>query len=221
MEYGLTKYEEYMRTNELLSLQKDERDLCRPEELTFQMIFQISELHYKLTIQYIELAKAYMEAKCLSRAIDELRKVDTHLKHLLETLNLLDTIRSRDFLCIHRSIGLGSMADSPGFKSVMEMGPRLWEPFKNLLDDRGLTVAELLNKGDLYYELYLLLQEMISFDEIFQVLRNHYIRKDYSLFRADENEEGENSGRALEIDDQYRMFPVIWKALSDQIQSKP
>ena len=62
---------------------------------------------------------------------------------------------------------------------------------------------------------------MNSFDEIFQVLRNHYIRKDYSLFRADENEEGENSGRALEIDDQYRMFPVIWKALSDQIQSKP
>lgn len=218
MENSLTKYEKYMRTEELLSLQKDERDLCRPEELTIQIIHQISELHYKLTLQYLELGKAYMEAKCISRSIDELRKVDTQLKHLLEALNLTNVIRSRDYLYIHKSLGLGSTMDSPGYIALLEKGPSLWKPFKNLLAERGITVSQLLRHGDSHYELFLLLQEMISFDELFQVLRNFYIKKDSKLL-ATESHIGKDSFGYSENHDKVEFFPEIWKAISEQTQS--
>lgn len=219
MENGLTKYEKYMRTEELLSLQKDERDLCRPEELTIQIIHQICELHYKLTLQYLELGKAYMEAKCLSRSIDELRKVDSQLKHLLESLNLTNVIRSRDYLYIHKSLGLGSTMDSPGYIALFEKGPSLWQPFKNLLDERGITVSELLRQGDSHYELFLLLQEMISFDELFQVLRNAYIKRDSKLLGTESHFGKDNSFHYSEKYDKFKLFPEIWKAISEQTQS--
>lgn len=219
MESQLTKYEEYMRTDELLGLQKDERELCCPEELTFQIVHQISELHYKLVIQYLELAKAYMEAKCLSRAINEMKKVDSQLKHLLETFNLLNAIRSKDYIYIRENIDLERTMDSPGYRAVLEKGSLLWEPFKALLDERGITVSQLLNKGDSHYELYLLLQEMISFDEIFQVLRNYYIKKDKEYAAAKNNEE-EIGFCSKRTGEKFQFFPEIWKAISEQIQPK-
>lgn len=220
LESQMTKYEEYLRTSELLALQKDERDLCCPEEMTFQIIHQVSELHYKLAIQYLELAKAYMEAKCLSRAINEMKKVDSQLKHLLETLNLMNDIRSHDYIYIRENNNLDSTLDSPGYRAVLEMGPRLWKPFKSLLDERGITVAELLNKGDSHYELYLLLQEMISFDEIFQVLRNYYIKKDREYAAAKNQHENENRRFPSTNSEKFQFFPEIWKAISEQIQPR-
>lgn len=219
MENSLTKYEKYMRTSELLSLQKDERDLCRPEELTIQIIHQISELHYKLTLQYLELAKAYMEAKCLSRSIDELRKVDTQIKHLLESLNLTNVIRSRDYLYIHKSLGLGSTMNSPGYIALLEKGPSLWKPFKDLLDERGITVSQLLRQGDSHYELFLLLQEMISFDEVFQILRNYYIKKDSKLLGTESHLDKDNQFYSPDNNGKFEFFPEIWKAISEQTQS--
>ena len=51
-----TDYERYLRTDELLALQKDPRDVVHHDEHLFQAVHQTSELWLKLASQEIALA---------------------------------------------------------------------------------------------------------------------------------------------------------------------
>ena len=59
---GRTVYETYLRTDELLSLQKPPEQRLHPDELTFQVVHQTFELWWKITVEHLLLATTCLQA---------------------------------------------------------------------------------------------------------------------------------------------------------------
>lgn len=161
----MTDYEKYIRTEELLGLQKPNDQLACEDELTFQMIHQIAELHFKLIIHYLHIGKKCMIADDITAATSQLRRINLHLKHLPEIFVMVTVINPIDYHTIRLALGRGSGQDSPGFNKIIEEGPTLWGPFELLLKKRQLTLLQLHQKPREHHALFLLMQELIQFRE--------------------------------------------------------
>jgi tryptophan 2,3-dioxygenase len=57
---GASDYERYLRTDELLALQKTAEERTHPDELLFQTVHQSSELWLKLATSEVERATAHV-----------------------------------------------------------------------------------------------------------------------------------------------------------------
>lgn len=215
MQKQLTDYEKYIRTEELLSLQKTDEQLCCDDELTFQTIHQIAELHFKLIMQYLKLAKKAMSANNPVEATNQLRRVNLHLKHLPEVFNMVKVISPIDYHTIRLALGRGSGQDSPGFNQILQEGPTLWEPFEHLLQERGLTPLTLHQKPAENEDLFRLMQEMTQFDESFQSFRYHHLQLVRRMIGLETNSLKGVPAQALQKGVRYEFFPVLWKAISE------
>lgn len=208
-------YEKYIRTDELLSLQKKDQELCCEDELTFQMIHQIAELHFKLVIQYVHLAKKAMTVNELTKAAQQLRRVNLHLKHLPEVFNMVKVIDPIDYHTIRLSLGQGSGQDSPGFNEVLKLGPTLWPPFEQLLHDRNLTVLDLHKRPAADIQLFQLMQELHQVDENFQSFRHHHLQLVKRMIGLETKSLKGVPSKILHKGISYEFFPELWRSISD------
>jgi tryptophan 2,3-dioxygenase len=211
----VTDYEKYIRTEELLSLQKTDAELCCDDELTFQVIHQIAELHFKLVIQYVNLAKKAMESNEIMRALHHLQRVNIHVKHLPEVFNMVKVINPIDYHTIRLSLGQGSGQDSPGFNEVLKLGPTLWQPFVQLLKDRTLTTMELHKKPPAHLQLFELMQELHLFDENFQSFRHHHLQLVKRMIGLDTNSLKGIPAKILNRGVSFEFYPELWKTISE------
>src|SRR5262249_61588648 len=75
-----TDYERYLRTDELLSLQKTPAEVVHRDEHLFQTVHQSSELWLKLACLEIEDAAALVDADRLAGAVRLLRRGNDALR---------------------------------------------------------------------------------------------------------------------------------------------
>lgn len=211
----LTDYELYIRTEELLSLQKTEGELCCEDELTFQMVHQIAELHFKLIIQYIGLAKKFMLQEDMIKATNQLQRINLHVKHLPEVFSMVKVISPRDYHTIRLALGRGSGQDSPGFNQVLQLGPTLWEPFQKLLDKHGLTPLELHKQTHEHFNLFMLMQELTQFDESFQSFRYHHLQIVRRMIGLETKSLKGVPAQALQKGIRFEFYPELWQAISE------
>src|ERR1700752_3881986 len=68
-------YERYLRTDELLSLQKPPEERVHRDELLFQTVHQSSELWLKLAVAEVEAATCRIDSDDLAEAARLLRRV--------------------------------------------------------------------------------------------------------------------------------------------------
>ena len=87
---GASDYERYLRTDELLSLQKTEDERAHHDELLFQTVHQSSELWLKLAWTEVELAAQHLRAGELAPAIRLLRRSLGCLKRVHDALDMLE-----------------------------------------------------------------------------------------------------------------------------------
>ncbi|WP_223703041.1 tryptophan 2,3-dioxygenase family protein [Sutcliffiella deserti] len=212
-EKKISDYEQYIRTEELLKLQKEDGERSCEDELTFQMIHQIAELHFKLVIQYIHLADAKMKAKDVMQATQQLQRVNMHLKHLPPVFDMVKVISPRDYHTIRLALGRGSGQDSPGFNTILKLGPTLWQPFEELLTEKNLTPLELHKNIADNYELYLLMQELTAFDENFQSFRQHHIQLVRRMIGLNTKSLKGIPAQALERGAKFEFYPKLWEAI--------
>src|SRR5438270_513242 len=105
---SLTDYEKYIRTEELLALQKPADRLSCHDELQFQIVHQVAELWMKLCEHELVFAAAHLRDGGTARALRALQRV-RHLQVLLiDQLTLLDTMAPRDYMTIREALGRGS-----------------------------------------------------------------------------------------------------------------
>jgi tryptophan 2,3-dioxygenase len=110
-EKKVTEYERYIRTGELLNLQKTE--LSCHDELAFQIVHQVEELWMKLALH--ELAFA---AKQIDGGLLEAGRVAVHRMYLLvelmgTQLRILETMSPRAYFTVRAQLGRGSGQESP------------------------------------------------------------------------------------------------------------
>jgi tryptophan 2,3-dioxygenase len=211
----LTDYEKYIRTEELLGLQKTENEVCCNDELTFQTIHQIAELHFKLIIQYIHLADKHMKANEITKAASQLQRINIHLEHLPNVFDMVKVISPRDYHTIRLALGRGSGQDSPGFNAILKLGPTLWEPFEALLKQHCLTPLELHKTAADHFELFQLMQALTEFDEKFQTFRKHHIQLVRRMIGLNTKSLKGVPAQALEKGARYEFYPQLWQAICD------
>jgi tryptophan 2,3-dioxygenase len=210
-----TDYEKYINTDELLALQVTEDEASCDEEMTFQVIHQISELHFKLIIQYIHQADAYMREGEVERAEEKLNRVNMHLEHLPAVFDMVKVISPRDYHTIRLALGRGSGQDSPGFNEILRLGPTLWEPFEALIKKENLSLLELHENKSSHFALFQLMQTLTRFDECFQSFRHQHIQLVRRMIGLNTKSLKGVPAQMLERGAKFEFYPHLWQAISD------
>lgn len=169
-------YERYLRTDELLALQKTPEQMSHPDELLFQVVHQSSELLLKGCAWELERARQYVAAAELGQACRLIRRANLTLDQPITLLHLLETITPYEYHVIRKGLGHGSGLDSPGFLSLLHIGPRLGDAFHQQLSAAGISVQEMYRRWREFFELHETAECLLDFDERVQLFRNRHLK---------------------------------------------
>jgi tryptophan 2,3-dioxygenase len=173
---GASDYERYLRTDDLLSLQKRPEEFLHPDELTFQVVHQASELLMKGTAWELDRAREYIAEGEVSNAAGVLRRGNYMLEYPISLLHVLETITPYDYQLIRAGLGHGSGLDSPGFLALLHIGPRLGEAFHDQLNTAGLSVDDLYRRHQEFFGLHDVAERLLDFDERVHLFRFHHLK---------------------------------------------
>jgi tryptophan 2,3-dioxygenase len=172
---GASDYERYLRTDELLALQKTPQERAHHDELLFQTVHQSSELWLKLATSEVDEAAGHLEAHEPAPAIRLLRRAVLCLQYITTQLDMLNQMDPWDYQQIRPVLGHGSGFDSPGFRQVARVTKRIAVAFDRLLKDEGLELTELYRRGREFEQLNQLAELLMDWDERIWVWRTrHY-----------------------------------------------
>lgn len=168
-------YERYLRTEELLALQKPSSARVHRDELLFQVTHQASELWLKLATAEVCQATEWVGEGRLGAARRLLRRVTLALDYVSEQLGMLEELSPWEYQEIRRVLGHGSGFDSPGFHSLRRSLPHLEAAFESRLQQEGVDLVGLYVDAAGHEELYGLAEEMLNVDARLQAWRvRHY-----------------------------------------------
>lgn len=173
---GKTDYEKYLRTQELLSLQKTDEEAASPDELLFQITHQSAELWMKLMLKELRLSIQAMAADNLWEALRALRQVHDCQRLLIAQVDLIGShIRIVEYGKIRLVLGQGSGMESPGFNRLLEIAAPLGEAFDQLLAHRKVTIRDIYTDYAKHLDLHTLAEALMDFDDLFHKWRAHHM----------------------------------------------
>ena len=209
---GASDYERYLRTDELLSLQKRADEQVDRDELLFQTVHQASELWLQLAWTEAKEATRLIERGELDRAERLLRRSVLAIQYVIAQLDMLEQMSPWEYQTIRKALGHGSGFDSPGFREIRRIAPQLGQAFSALLRERGLTVVEVYRRGREHEGLYQLAELLISWDEQVALWRmRHYL----VVARVIGDEVVGTQGTPVELLGgliKQRFYPELWRA---------
>ncbi|HJU47462.1 MAG TPA: tryptophan 2,3-dioxygenase family protein [Gaiellaceae bacterium] len=168
-------YERYLRTEELLALQKVDGEWVHRDELLFQVVHQSSELWLKLCWNEVVEATRLVRDGEPGGALRALRRASLCLRYITQQLDMLEQMSPWEYQEIRKVLGHGSGFDSPGFFQLRRALPELGEAFHAAREEAGLTLLDLYVQGREHEQLYQLAEAMIELDEWAQTWRiRHY-----------------------------------------------
>jgi tryptophan 2,3-dioxygenase len=173
---GNSDYERYLRTDELLSLQKSPEELLHKDEVTFQVVHQASEVLLKGVAWELGRARELIEKGDLLNAARLIRRANQMLDHPIAMLHVLETITPYDYHIIRAGLGHGSGLDSPGFLAMLHIGPRLGDAFHAQLDKTGLSLDDMYRRHNEFFALHDLAECLLDFDERVHLFRFHHLK---------------------------------------------
>jgi tryptophan 2,3-dioxygenase len=173
---GASDYERYLRTDELLSLQKTPDEWVHRDELLFQTVHQSSELWLKHACSEVEEATRLVEARDVAAALRLLRRACAAVKYVEGFLEHLEQMSPWEYQEVRRVLGHGSGFDSPGFREIRRVSPPLLEAFHGLRADAGLSLLEVYTRGREHEELYELAELLTEWDERIGVWRFRHVK---------------------------------------------
>ena len=173
---GASDYERYLRTDELLALQKTPDEQVDRDELLFQTVHQASELWLKLAWNEVQEATGLIERGELEPAERLLRRALRCLDYVTGQLEMLEALSPWEYQAIRKVLGHGSGFDSPGFREIRRVTPQLGQAFQARLREADLNVVELYRQGRSQERLYQLAELLIGWDERITLWRmRHYL----------------------------------------------
>jgi tryptophan 2,3-dioxygenase len=162
-----TDYERYLRTDELLALQKPAGAMVHRDELLFQTIHQASELWLKLACFEVEGAIDRIDRDETWAAVRLLRRATAALDLVSADTQMLEHLAPADYHAVRTALGHGSGFDSPGFRGTHHVSPLLGAAFARLRDRRGLDLLRLYrNPGVAEHEdVFQLSERLLDWDQ--------------------------------------------------------
>jgi tryptophan 2,3-dioxygenase len=113
----------------------------------------------------VEQAAALIDTDELGPAARLLRRAVLCLQYVTANLDMLDQLNPWDYHQIRVALGHGSGFDSPGFRHVARVTPRVSAAFDRALQRTGLTLTELYRRADEFTPLYEVAERLTDWDE--------------------------------------------------------
>ncbi|HET7695264.1 MAG TPA: tryptophan 2,3-dioxygenase family protein [Vicinamibacterales bacterium] len=209
-------YERYLRTEELLSLQKTRDEVVHRDEHLFQTVHQSSELWLKLACLEIDEAAALIAAGSPAGATRLLRRACDCMSLVTSQLHMLDHLSPADYAVVRTALGHGAGFDSPGFRQVHRVSPPLGEAFEALLARRGVTLLDVYTRGYELDDLYQLAEQLTTWDERVILWRFHHLKVVERIIGGHvigtQGTPVEVLGKRVDV----RFFPALW-AVRDEM----
>jgi tryptophan 2,3-dioxygenase len=180
-----TDYERYLRTDELLALQKPPEERAHPDELMFQIVHQASELLLKGTANELDRARTAMSEADYTLAIKLMDRGFRLFDRAIDLLHVLETLTPYEYHVIRAGLGHGSGLDSPGFLSLLHLAPRLGQAFFDELDRNEIGVEELYRRHSEFLALHEIAEKLLDFDERVQLFRFHHMKLAHRIIGGD------------------------------------
>jgi tryptophan 2,3-dioxygenase len=213
---GASDYERYLRTDELLELQKLPEQRAHHDELLFQTTHQSSELWLKLAAEEVEVATVHLRQGELAPALRLLRRSILCLKLVTQALDMLELMSPWEYTSEVRPVlGHGSGFDSPGWNRLRHAAPALGQAFHERRRAAGLSVLEVYTRGREHEELYQLAEVLTELDEWAITWRvRHFLVVERIIGGEVVGTQGtpvELLGRLIE----RRLYPELWKVRTE------
>jgi tryptophan 2,3-dioxygenase len=171
-----TDYERYLRTDELLSLQKPLAAMAHRDELLFQTIHQVSELWLKLACAEIDEGTARLDRDETWGAVRVLRRASDALDLVSSSTLMLEHIAPWDYHHLRPALGHGSGFDSPGFRRTHDVSPALGAAFHRLLDRRGVALDVLYRESHAFEDVFQVAERLVDWDERLLLWRTLHLK---------------------------------------------
>jgi tryptophan 2,3-dioxygenase len=211
-------YERYLRTDELLALQKRPDEWIHRDELLFQTVHQTSEIWLKLCWNEVEEAGRLIGAGDHAAALRLLRRANDCLKLVTAALDMLEHMSPWEYTEVRKVLGHGSGFDSPGFKELRRVGKDLGEAFHAARERAGLSLVEVYTRGREHDELYNLAEQLIELDERITVWRVRHFKVVQRTIGGDvigtQGTPVEVMGRLIH----HSFFPELWDVRNELTQ---
>src|SRR6476619_5093510 len=162
---GASDYERYLRTDELLALQKTADEWVHRDELLFQSVHQTSEIWLKLAWNEIEEAARLIGEDDIPAALRLLRRANDCFKLVTLALDMLEHMSPWEYTEVRKVLGHGSGFDSPGFREIRRVTKPVGEAFHTSHEAAGLSLVDVYTRGREFEDLYTLAELLIEFDE--------------------------------------------------------
>jgi len=209
---GASDYERYLRTDELLALQKTTDEQTHPDELLFQTVHQSSELWLKLATSEVERASVHVRNGEIAAALRLLRRSALCMQFVTRQLDMLEQMSPWEYQSIRRVLGHGCGFYSPGFREARRVTPLLGEAFDAALAAAGLDLVELYVRGREHEELYQLAEALVEWDERITMWRIRHYKVVARIIGAQvvgtQGTPVEVLGKMIH----HNFFPALWRA---------
>jgi tryptophan 2,3-dioxygenase len=216
---GATDYERYLRTDELLSLQKTPAEVAHRDEHLFQAVHQSSELWLKLACTELEAAAGLIDDAAAAAAVRLNRRASDAMSLVTDHLHMLEHMSPVDYAVVRTALGHGAGFDSPGFRQVHRVAPTLAAAFQRSLERRSLTLLGLYERSHEHEDLYQLAEQLTTFDERTIVWRFHHLKVVERIIGGNvigtQGTPVEVLGKRIDV----RFFPELW-LVRDEITSR-
>ena len=207
----LTDYEKYIRTEELLSLQKAPDALTCNDELQFQVVHQAHELYMKLVAHELHFACELLGKDDVARAITHFDRVGKIQHVLMRSIELLDTMAPTDYMTIRTALGRGSGQESPGFKTMLRLpGELVWPAMAAFLDRRGLTLRQIYDRPHDHHQVFQLCERLVDYDQLLQLWRYRHLLLVYRIIGTGTPSLKGKHSDLLAHGMKQRFFPELW-----------
>jgi tryptophan 2,3-dioxygenase len=208
---ALTDYEKYIRTEELLGLQKAPDALSCHDEMQFQIVHQAHELYMKLIEHELRFVCSCLDGNDGPRAITHLHRVSTVQRVLLHSVDLLDTMAPTDYMTIRTVLGRGSGQESPGFRAMVRLpGEVVWPSFAAFLERGSVTLRQIYDTPHDHHQLFQLCEALLDYDQLLQTWRQRHLTLVYRIIGTGTPSLKGKHSDLLAHGMKQRFFPKLW-----------
>ncbi len=207
---GETEYERYLRTVELLSLQKPPTSRTHPDELFFQSVHQVEELWMKMMVHDLGEYVVHLDAdryEDARHAVSRVREIGMLLERQLK---LFETMLPGAYLVIRKGLGKGSGLDSPGFVRLNEIAPAVYSAFQRALARRDVDLMDLYAKPATHPPLLYIAEALVDIDAAMQRFKREHIMVVRRIIGIGTSSLRGNPMDLLERSAQLTWFPSLW-----------
>lgn len=213
---ALTDYEKYIRTEELLALQKAPEALTCHDEMQFQVIHQAHELYMKLIAHELGFFVKLLGEGQIARAVTTMTRVAQTQRVLLQSIDLLDTLAPTDYMTIRTGLGRGSGQESPGFRTMLRLpGELVWPAFAAFLERQGTTVRAIYDAPHARHDLFQLCEGLVNYDQLLQTWRYRHLMLVYRIIGTGTPSLKGKHSDLLAHGMKTRFFPALWDVRDD------